>query len=344
MATTTNSSKSTTKKTTTKSKAKKPVATKKTTSAAATKKTTTKKSTTTKKATASKATKKANASTPTVKAVEAKKATKTSSFSDKFRNMDKFIKLNLWNYVLAGLHAIQGVVIIVLSKSDGLFPVTTSYITQDALAGSEGAPVLVEAQRNIADVNLAYIVAAFFFMSAIAHIIVATVYRKRYETNLEIGINKVRWYEYAVSASTMMVGIALLTGISDLSTLVLIFGATAVMNLCGLIMEVHNQTTGKTNWLSYVVGTIAGLGPWAVIGIYFWGNQQYGGGGVPTFVYAIYVSIFLFFMSFAVNMYLQYKGKGRWSDYLFGEKGYMVLSLLAKSALAWQIFAGILRP
>jgi hypothetical protein len=181
-------------------------------------------------------------------------------------------------------------------------------------------------------------------MSATAHIFVATVYRKRYEANLKKGINKVRWYEYAVSASTMMVGIALLTGISDLSTLVMIFGATAVMNLCGLIMEVHNQTTAKTSWLSYVIGTIAGLGPWAVIGIYFWGNQQYGGGGVPTFVYGIYVSIFLFFMSFAVNMYLQYKGKGKWSDYLFGEKGYMVLSLLAKTALAWQIFAGTLRP
>jgi len=339
MATTTSSSKSTTKKTTTKSKAKKPTTSKKASSAASSKKTTSKK--TTKKSTASKSTKTTSklAAKPTSTATaETKKTTTTNKV------MDKFKKLNIWNYALAAVHAAQGVAIVVLSSSNALFPVSTSYITQDELASSEGMPVLVEAQRTIFDINLAYIVAAFFFMSAIAHIIVATVYRKRYEANLEKGINKVRWYEYAVSASTMMVGIALLTGISDLSTLVMIFGATAIMNLCGLIMEVHNQTTSKTSWLSYVIGTIAGLGPWAVIGIYFWGNQQYGGGGVPTFVYAIYVSIFLFFMSFAVNMYLQYKGKGKWSDYLFGEKGYMVLSLLAKSALAWQIFAGTLRP
>jgi len=339
MATTTNSKKSTTKKTIAKSKAKQPVSKKKTTSSAASSK-----KTTTKKTSAKKKTESLKPSATSDKIAHKVAESTPVSKTKKKKVMDKFRKLNAWNYALAALHAAQGVAIIALSKSDGLFPVTTSYITQDSLASSEGMPVLVEAQRNIFDINLAYVVAAFFFMSAVAHIYVATVYRKRYEANLDKGINKVRWYEYAVSASTMMVGIALLTGISDLSTLVLIFVATAIMNLCGLIMEVHNQTTAKTSWLSYVIGTIAGLGPWVVIGIYFWGNQQFGGGGVPTFVYGIYVSLFLFFMSFAVNMYLQYKGKGKWSDYLFGEKGYMVLSLLAKTALAWQIFAGTLRP
>ena len=31
-----------------------------------------------------------------------------------------------------------------------------------------------------------------------------------------------------------------------------------------------------------------------------------------------------------------------WRSYVFGEKAYLVLSLVAKSALAWQIFAGSL--
>jgi hypothetical protein len=33
---------------------------------------------------------------------------------------------------------------------------------------------------------------------------------------------------------------------------------------------------------------------------------------------------------------------GRWIDYAFGEKTYLVLSLVAKSVLAWQIFGGSL--
>jgi hypothetical protein len=43
-------------------------------------------------------------------------------------------------------------------------------------------------------------------------------------------------------------------------------------------------------------------------------------------------------------MYLQYKRIGKWADYLYGERMYIWLSLIAKSLLAWQVFAGTLRP
>jgi hypothetical protein len=35
---------------------------------------------------------------------------------------------------------------------------------------------------------------------------------------------------------------------------------------------------------------------------------------------------------------------GKWSDYLRGERAYIILSLVAKSLLAWQIFANTLIP
>jgi len=41
---------------------------------------------------------------------------------------------------------------------------------------------------------------------------------------------------------------------------------------------------------------------------------------------------------------LQYKKVGKWQDYLYGERVYIILSLVAKSLLAWQVFAGTLRP
>lgn len=66
------------------------------------------------------------------------------------------------------------------------------------------------------------------------------------------------------------------------------------------------------------------------------------GEGPPTFVYAIIISLFLFFNSFAINQVLQYKQVGPWKSYAFGEKTYVVLSLLAKSALAWQVAANTL--
>lgn len=330
MATTT---KSTTRKkaSASKAKAKKPVTKKSTKSASTRTKTTTKKV----------ASKSSAVVTPAEK-VEVKKVEKVTAKKPKV--FDRFKNLNKWNWAMAALHTAQGVAVVALSQ-DRLFPITTNYLTLETVGGTtDGEPTLVSATRHLFDTNLAYIVASFFFMSAIAHLYIATVYRKKYESNLEKGMNKARWFEYGISASTMMVAISMLVGISDISTLVLIFGGTMVMNLLGLVMEVHNQTTPKTNWLSYNVGTLAGLLPWVVVGLYLWGANQYGEGEIPTFVYYIYGSIFVFFSSFAINMILQYRKKGKWADYLYGEKAYMILSLVAKSALAWQVFGGTLRP
>ena len=63
---------------------------------------------------------------------------------------------------------------------------------------------------------------------------------------------------------------------------------------------------------------------------------------MPNFVYGIFVSIFIFFNLFALNQYLQYRRVGRWADYVYGEKVYLVLSLTAKSALAWQLYGNTL--
>lgn len=251
--------------------------------------------------------------------------------------------LNKWNIVLAILHSIQGILIVILSRNASV-SVSTSYLSVDPLLSSNGQPVLQPAFTNLFSVNLGYLVAAFFFMSAIAHLVSATVYHKTYEADLKKGINKVRWIEYAFSASTMMVAIAVLSGVYDISSLVMIFSLTAIMNLMGLVMELWNQKTKKVNWVSYLIGCFAGFVPWLVFVIYVWGANVYGSGNIPTFVYWIYLSIFLFFNSFAINMYLQYKKKGKWADYLYGEKVYMILSLVAKSALAWQVFFGTLRP
>ncbi|MFM7964075.1 MAG: hypothetical protein ACKPBF_08945, partial [Actinomycetota bacterium] len=46
---------------------------------------------------------------------------------------------------------------------------------------------------------------------------------------------------------------------------------------------------------------------------------------VPGFVYGIVVSLFIFFNCFALVQWLQYRAKGRFADYLVGERTYIVL-------------------
>lgn len=43
-------------------------------------------------------------------------------------------------------------------------------------------------------------------------------------------------------------------------------------------------------------------------------------------------------------MVLQYLRVGKWADYLYGERGYIILSLVAKSVLAWLVFSGVMQP
>lgn len=237
----------------------------------------------------------------------------------------------------AGLHAAQAVLIVVLSKNFVL-PISGNFLTFDKSTQS-----LEPTTATLFHLSLPLLITIFFILSAAAHLVIATAYNKTYTTNLGKGINKARWVEYSLSASTMIIAVSLLVGIYDASSLLMLFGLTAIMNLCGLVMEVHNQTTKKTNWLSYWVGCLAGVLPWAVIALYLWLGAA-NGSSAPTFVYWIFVSIFVFFNCFAVNMVLQYKKIGPWKDYLYGERVYIFLSFIAKSLLAWQVFAGTLRP
>lgn len=255
--------------------------------------------------------------------------------------MDNKLKgLNRFNFIMGGLHFIQAIAVLLLSDPDkGVVPITLNFLKFDQTVSK-----LFPATEQLFEVNLAWFVALFFFLSSMAHLYIATIYKKKYEADLKKGINRVRWFEYALSASVMMVAISLLSGIYDLSSLVMIFTLDALMNLLGLAMEVENERKPKLSWLTFILGCIAGIVPWIVFAIYVYGAKEFGGGNIPTFVYWIYVSIFLFFNSFAINMFLQYKKVGKWKDYLYGEKAYIILSLVAKTLLAWQVFGGTLRP
>ena len=244
-------------------------------------------------------------------------------------------RLRAANIVLALVHAGQALLIVLLGATL-VIPITAQWA-----AGPPGA-ALGEPQ-TLFDLSVRYGVAAFLLLAALDHLLVASPRVVGwYERNLGRGVNYARWIEYSFSASLMVVLIATFSGVTDLRALVAIAGVNAAMILFGLLMEHSNLGRGRDelDWLPFWFGCFAGAVPWVVIGISLVGAEV--DGTVPGFVWGIYVSLFVFFNSFAVNMWLQYKGIGPWRRYVFGEWGYLVLSLAAKSALAWQIYAGAL--
>jgi hypothetical protein len=249
-----------------------------------------------------------------------------------------FVGLRRFNLIMGFLHLAQGIFMIAISNAT-TFPVYTNFLRFDIQTKT-----LVPNPQLVYHLRFGPAVAVFLLLSALAHFALSTFGYKWYMTKLKSGMNPARFYEYALSSSLMIVLIGMLVGVSDLGALILMFGINAMMNLFGIMMELHNQTTKKTDWTAYIYGCLAGIVPWIVIFMYFYGSLGSSSAKPPAFVYAIVPTIFVFFSIFAVNMVLQYKKVGPWKDYLFGERMYIVLSLLAKTALAWQIWVGTLRP
>jgi len=238
--------------------------------------------------------------------------------------------LHRWNIALTVLHLGQAVAVGVLATDFAIV------VTRSLPTGPPGTPP--ESPEPLFDLSVGPAVAVFLGLAALDHLLGATVLRRAYERDLRGGINRFRWVEYSFSATVMVVLIALYTGITGISALIGIAGANVAMILFGWLQESTNPPGRSTGSMKpFWFGCIAGAAPWVAIGYNLVAAEQ-----VPGFVVGIFLSLFVFFSSFALNQWLQYRQVGPWRSYAFGEKGYLVLSLVAKSALAWQIFAGSL--
>ena len=238
------------------------------------------------------------------------------------------------NLIAGVLHLVQ--MIVVLAMANGFtLPIVARYMAGPP--GSTFAEPIV-----LLDAPIGLTVAIFLGISALFHFVVASPqFFERYSTGIEKKRNYFRWVEYSVSSSVMVVLVALICGISDVAAIIALFGVNASMILFGWLQEKY-ENPGNGGWLPFIFGCIAGIIPWVAITIYVLSIGGPAGTSAPAFVYGIVISLFLLFNSFALVQWLQYKKVGKWSDYIRGEKTYITLSLVAKSALAWQIFASTL--
>jgi hypothetical protein len=241
--------------------------------------------------------------------------------------------LRRWNLGVGLVHLAQGILLLVLSNELAL-PVLASFLEDDPVQQQgPGTPEVV------LELRIGWLVAAFVLLAAIDHLLMASPGIVRwYERKLDERANIARWIEYSVSSSLMIVLIAAFVGIWDLAAVTAIFAVNTCMILFGLLMERHEEP-GRADWSAFWFGTFAGAVPWVVLGIYLVAPDA----PIPGFVYAIYVVQLVLFWSFAGNMALQYAQVGRFRDYVVGEKSYLLLSLAAKTALAWLVFGNVLR-
>lgn len=242
--------------------------------------------------------------------------------------------LRCLNILAGAFHTLSLIAVVALANGFSL-PVTATYQT-GAPGSTYSSPV------TLFDSRVALSIALFLGLSAIFHFIVASpAFYPRYEGSLRQNRNIFRWVEYSLSSSIMVVVIAQLNGITDITALVAIFAINASMILFGWLQEKF-ANPGDGEWLPFIFGCVAGSVPWLLFVFQLVSPMGPPTATPPGFVYGIVASLFVLFNCFALVQFKQYRAKGRWADYLQGEKTYIVLSFVAKSALAWQIFVSTL--
>lgn len=244
-------------------------------------------------------------------------------------------KLKRLNLIAGALHLASLLAILFLAN-DAKLPVNAIYLTEAPGTGNFSDPI------NLFNLKIGYMVAAFMALSAFFHFFITSpAMFGKYTVGLKNHINVFRWVEYSLSSTIMIIVILQLNGTADYIALIGIAGVNVSMILFGWLQEKYT-TPGDGDLLPFWFGCIAGIVPWLATLVNILSPKGPAESTTPGFVYGIVISLFILFNCFAIVQYKQYKAQGKWANYLYGERRYIILSLVAKSLLAWQVFSGSL--
>lgn len=244
---------------------------------------------------------------------------------------------NIFAFVVC---AVQAFLIVWMSRSHQVFQnVYTGLLTKDNLVSAvNDKPEQTTAFKHLFDVRLSWLLAGLLATAGLTYLLSATLLKSKVESDVKSGINKVRWYGFAVTVGFMAVIIAMISGVVELSLLLAVVMAVAISYL--LSSEVEAGGISKLVKLLSLKGLAFGL---FVPAFYMFATHQYGEGGVAK---AAYYSAAIFVATVLLSRYIMKNAankSGRMIDYLFADRAYSWLLLIAVSALTWQVYAGFIR-
>ena len=260
----------------------------------------------------------------------------------KSKKRRELLSLNKLHFAFAGLYTLQAVLILVLSKGASV-PITTNYLAYNPLLSSGGEPVHAAGASRLFDLNLVWLIAAMLLVAALGHIVFATIYKKRYQAELKKMGSVTRWISCGVVSSLIVLVISLLSGIYDISSLLLLVAVSLFAASFGIVADLWSRSSKSMSWFGPVNAIKAVIIPWLVIAIYIWGTFIYGGNSISAFVYWIYLTVLVAQSAFILMLSKQYKKQGKWSDAIYTERAIFVLFFVVQTLIVWQVFFGTLR-
>ena len=253
------------------------------------------------------------------------------------------------NAVAFLLHASLVTVTILVSNMDLHVAV---YSPRFVVYGSEDSWGLSPSgNEEVGRLYVAYLVVAFFALSAVFHLGNALLWGRWYAAGIRRCICPTRWVEYAFSASVMQILISYLAGFVFLTDIVFIFALSSLLMSFGYLQERLNRPAlvgdaWQHPFPQRAVPHLLGWVPFLVLWFsYFYRFYRLpkvtpDGAEMPVFVYAIVWSQLFLSLPFALVQLYQVASPP--SRYARGEFAFILLSFASKATLGIILLVNVL--
>jgi hypothetical protein len=192
-------------------------------------------------------------------------------------------------------------------------------------------------------------VIAFFAITAFFHLYYYLTDRGQYASMINSGNNYIRWVEYSITSTLMLLIIALSSGVKDRNVYALLIVSNVAMIAQGQLVE--DAIRKGENWIiPMTCGFALLVAEFGVIINCFFArvkevdkflkeNTGYSEfNGIPKWLYAMIFVLFAFFSSFGfISLWGSYSG----AKYEKVERLYLIFSLVAKATLGAFVGYGL---
>lgn len=251
------------------------------------------------------------------------------------------------NLAAAVVLALQAIALVILSVTYAV-PVYVAHVTGDALQTKlRGTEIVAPALHELWSFNLAYIAAVALLVTALMYVLLATVWRKKYEAWLKRNVQPLRWIASAVAGSLLLIVLALVAGVNTLTDLKSIAAFVVVASLGAAWLELQPLRRGKLDaagWLRVAVTLVAAVMPLLIVLETMLATVVFGAVAVPGYTWVLYGTLATAWLLVAGNVWLSRKGQGKWGNYANAEVWYTGLIVAVETVFVWVLFAAVLHP
>lgn len=199
----------------------------------------------------------------------------------------------------------------------------------------------IKMQRDFGRYSLITLCLVFVVITALSHIAYSKLGHRYVDIAVGHGGNFLRWIEYCISATIMMVIIGFSSGIILSSELLTILVGTSLLMCLGFTVERTIRKQSKDQIQLYTLLCCS----WVLFGlIWFFVTKSFlratSINTLPTFVLVIFYSMFFLYASFGVWQTIEAVTS---MNPLTAEIGYCILSLVSKMLLSILLTSGIVQ-